>query len=100
MPEYALILLLFLLVSVVLQRHGRLKIYRSTKQLVITNICFLIIGVAWDHVAIGRGHWYFGQRYLLGPRIGLMPIEEYGFTFILPYFVLVLYRFIEKNFAR
>lgn len=64
----------------------------------VTNLVFLVVGVVWDHIAIGRGHWYFGQEYLLGPRIGLMPIEEYGFALIMPYFVLVLFGVIEKKF--
>ncbi len=100
MPEYASILLLFLVITIYLQRRFRIKIYASTKQMVITNTLFLLVAVIWDHYAIARGHWFFGLQFLLGPRIGLMPIEEYGFTFIMPYFVLVLYRLIEKYYKR
>lgn len=96
MPEYTFILVLFLAAGLILQRRFHLRLYKSTKQILLTNLLFFIVGVVWDHVAIGRGHWNFGERFLLGPRIGLMPIEEYGFTFIMPYFVLVVYRLIEK----
>lgn len=96
MPEYAIILSVFFIVAAVVQKKYRLTIYRSTRQMVVTNLLFLLVAVAWDQYAIARGHWFFGEQFLLGPRIGYMPIEEFRFTFIMPYFVLVLYRLIEK----
>jgi hypothetical protein len=39
----------------------------------------------------------FADEFLLGPRIGLLPIEEYGFFIIVAYFVLVVYKSIEKR---
>ena len=56
----------------------------------------IFVGVIWDHIAIYRGHWSFGKKFLLGPHIGLMPIEEFSFGIIMPYFGLVIYKIAEK----
>lgn len=56
----------------------------------------LLVGIIWDHIAISRGHWVFGKDFLLGPQIGLMPIEELGFIIVAWYFGLVIYKIFEK----
>ena len=96
MPEYFLILLSFLIITVFLHKKFKIKIYKSIKHLVITNLIFLVMGTVFDHFAIWRGHWSFGEKYLLGSKIGLMPIEEYGFILIMTYFIFVVYRILEK----
>jgi lycopene cyclase domain-containing protein len=97
MPEYALILLLFTLVSFSLQRIFRLKLYKSTKHFLIVNSIFLAIAILWDQFAIARGHWFFKEEFLLGFYIGSMPIEEIGFTLIIWYFGLVIYKLVEQK---
>ena len=96
MPEYALIVLFLLFVTVILHRRYRVKLFKSKSHLFIFYAIILLVGIAWDHIAISRGHWSFGERFLLGPRIGLMPIEEYAFGLIVPYFGLVVYKILER----
>ncbi len=96
-PEYFLILLTLLLTGFFLQRLFKIKIYKSTSHLLATNLFSLVIGTIWDQFAISRGHWSFGERFLLGPKIGYMPIEEYLFFLVIPYFGLVVYKIIEKK---
>ncbi|MBI3386070.1 lycopene cyclase domain-containing protein [Candidatus Gottesmanbacteria bacterium] len=100
MPEYAIILLSLFIIAFILQRLFRLQPYRSTKHMILTYAIALPIAVAWDQFAIWRGHWAFGEQFLLGPHIGYMPIEEFGFFFIFPYFGLVVYKLIEKNSSK
>lgn len=97
MPEYALILLFLLIFTIWFQRHFRVLVWRNFSHFLLLYAVLLPVAVVWDHVALARGHWSFGDKYLLGIRLGLMPIEEYGFIFITSYFGLVLYRVIEKH---
>lgn len=97
MPEYALILLLLLVITIFLHRRYKIKIFKSRSHLLIYYIIVLFIGIVWDHIAISRGHWSFGEEFLLGPRLGLMPVEEWGFILILAYFGQVIYKTIEKQ---
>jgi lycopene cyclase domain-containing protein len=97
MPEYALILLLILLVSIFLHRFNKITLFGSKIYLFVFYSIALLFAITWDHFAISRGHWSFTDEFLLGPRIGLLPIEEYGFFIIVAYFVLVVYKSIEKR---
>jgi len=96
MPEYALILLLLLLVTVFLHYRFKITIFKSKYHLFIFYAVIFIVGILWDHFAIGRGHWIFGREFILGQYIGLIPIEEYLFVIIVFYFSLVIYKITEK----
>jgi lycopene cyclase domain-containing protein len=50
----------------------------------------------WDSVAIWRGHWVFPGPGLVGIKIGLMPLEEYLFALVIPYFILTTYSVLKK----
>lgn len=99
MPEYAIILALFLAVAVTAHRMFKVAICSSKKQLLISMGSIAVIGIFWDYFAIVRGYWSFGDKYLLGIKLGVLPIEEVGFMFIMPYFFLVLYKVVEKYLA-
>ena len=94
--EYPLILLGFLVVSIFLHKHFKLKVFDSKKQLIYFYTLFLIIGTIWDNFAIYRGHWFYPGKGITGIFIGLMPIEDYFFLVITSYFGLVLYQTIRK----
>ena len=96
MSEYALILVLVLLVTVFFHRKYKVKLFKSKRHILVAYAIIIFVGVIWDHIAIYRGHWSFGKKFLLGPHIGLMPIEEFSFGIIMPYFGLVIYKIAEK----
>ncbi|KPJ70825.1 hypothetical protein AMJ51_00865 [Microgenomates bacterium DG_75] len=96
MPEYALILILLLFISVFLHRYFKLKLSKSKSHLFIFYAILFFVGIVWDQFAIGRNHWTYSEEFLLGPYVGFMPIEDYVFILVTPYFGLVVYKIIEK----
>jgi len=97
LPEYALIDLLVLVAAIFLHGRHKVRLFKSRKSLITFYGVMLSVGILWDHFALYRGHWSFGEEFLLGPRIGLMPIEEYAFMIIIIYFAMVVGRIIEKR---
>lgn len=97
MPEYFLILLGLFLATLVLHLYFKVKIYKSTKHFFIFNFVNLFLATIWDQIAIARGHWTFNPEYLLGLKIGFMPIEEFLFVLVLSYFALTFFKIIEKK---
>lgn len=96
--EYMIILLGVFSLSLFLEYKYRIKLFNSRKQRIIVSVIFFIIGSIWDSFAIWRGHWSFSGSGLLGITIGLMPLEEYLFIIILPYFILTVYRVLKNKF--
>lgn len=96
MPEYSFILTLLFIATLFLHRYFKLRLFSSFRHALLLYVVVLVIAVMWDQFAIWRGHWSFNEKFLLGSYIGYMPIEEYGFVLVMPYFGLVLYKLTEK----
>lgn len=95
--EYIIILAILFLFSIFLDFKYRIKLYNSRKERILIPILFFIVGFVWDTYAVYRGHWTFEGSGLIGIKIGLLPLEEYLFFLILPYFILTLYRVLKKE---
>jgi lycopene cyclase domain-containing protein len=61
--------------------------------LILTALVFVV----WDILAVSRGHWSFGLEHTLNWMIVNQPIEEIMFFFVIPFFGLVVYRFVSKG---
>ena len=94
--SYISILLVLLLVTASVHKGFGLRIYKKKKQMVVVNLFVLIVGVIWDSYAITHKHWTFPPGKVIG-YIGVMPIEEYMFIFIITYFILVSYHFVMSK---
>ena len=97
--EYLLILLFWLIVSAAIQYRYRIKLYRNVKQMVVTVGFYFIVGIAWDIIGATREHWTFGYENLMGIRLGVLPFEELLFMLIVPYGVLVFYKFFDMKLS-
>lgn len=87
----------FLVLAVFLKRHFDLMIYKSRKEMIFLVSTMFLIGIAWDYYATSRKHWVFPGNGLLGIRIYGLPIEEFLFMLILPYFIITVYKVYEMK---
>jgi lycopene cyclase domain-containing protein len=95
--EYLLIQLGFLIISIFLVCKYKLKIFKSKKHaFILLGVIFLLI-IIWDSTAVFYGWWKFPGTGLIGITIGLLPIEEYSLAIIVPWFIVVFYKFIEEK---
>ena len=95
--EYLIILIALFLISIFLEWKYHIHLYKSRKERIVIPVIFFIIGFLWDSLAVYRRHWTFEGSGLVGIKIGLLPIEEYLFFLIVPYFILTMYRFLKKE---
>ena len=93
--EYLILLIVIFLITLFLEFKFRVKLYSTRKERIIIPILFFVVGVILDSFAIWRGYWNFGE--LMGITIGFMPLEEYLFMIIFPYFIITLYRVLKKE---
>jgi lycopene cyclase domain-containing protein len=96
--EYLIILLVVLAITILLERISRVSLFHSWKERLLITGLFFVVGVVWDSFAIWQGHWIFPQGNNLGIVIGLMPLEEYFFMLIVPYFIITIYKVVDSRF--
>lgn len=87
----------FLLAGFIMAKVGKIKLYNSMQERILFPLSILIIGIVWDIFATLRHHWTFEGPGLIGWHIGTLPVEEYLFFLILPYFTLNLYYTIKNK---
>ena len=98
--EYLTILLVILTITFCIEKKNKIHLYKSQRERVEIVLFFFLFGVAWDSFAIYRGHWAFPIGKTLGITIGLMPVEEYLFALIIPYFVITIYKLFDSKFRK
>ena len=96
-PTYLCELLFFSLIAFFLQKNYRLKLFRNQKHYLIFFFVIALIGWIWDYTSVWLHIWEFPMQGTIGIRIGILPIEEYLFFLVVPYFGIALYKTIEKK---
>ncbi|OGI82651.1 hypothetical protein A3I95_01670 [Candidatus Nomurabacteria bacterium RIFCSPLOWO2_02_FULL_44_12] len=95
-----MILIIFFVFTLLLEKTHKIHLYHNRKERSEIVGLFFVIGVIWDTFAIWRSHWYFPGGGTLGIKIGLMPLEEYLFILIIPYFIITLYKVLDSKFKK
>ncbi len=97
--EYLAILVALLVSAVVLEHRYEVRLYRSMRERLVVTGLFFVVGVVWDTAAILRGHWSFHDGGLVGIRLGVMPLEEYLFILIVPFWILTVYTVVDEHWT-
>lgn len=99
-PTYLIILSLMLVGTVFLHRSQHLKLYRNLQHCLVYIAVIFICELVWDHYSVSQHIWSFPTGKTIGLRLGVLPIEEYLFFLIVPYFGVTVYKFLEKISAK
>jgi lycopene cyclase domain-containing protein len=97
---YLATLLLLALISLFLEWKYNFYLYRSWRWRVLTNLVFFLVGIVWDTYATMHGWWVYPGPGTVHIFIGQLPIEEWLFYLIVPYFGIVVYKLVEEKFDR
>lgn len=103
MPEryyYLFILVSCLIVTLPLEFALGARVYRRPRRTALAILPAFVTFAAWDLAASQRGHWWFSDRYTLGPRIVGLPIEEWLFFIVVPLCALLTYEAVGRVVQR
>ena len=95
--EYLIGLISVFLVCTAMKLRYNLRLFKSAKEGLLVMGSLFVIGSVWDSFAVLRGYWNYREQFLVGIRIGVMPLEEYLFVLVIPFLTLVVHRIVEKR---
>lgn len=94
--QYLAIIAGCLLVTLPLELVWGARVYRQPRRLVRSLAPAVAVFVAWDVLAIDRGHWWYNTRYVTGWRLlGALPVEELAFFVAVPICALLTYEAVK-----
>jgi lycopene beta-cyclase len=99
--HYALILAACLVVTLPLELGLGARVYRRPWLVTRTLLPVVAVFLTWDLLAyhVG-GHWWFADRYVLGPRLLGLPVEEWLFFAVVPLCALLTFEAVSTVLDR
>jgi lycopene cyclase domain-containing protein len=77
------------------------RVWRRPRRLLRALVPTVIVFLAWDMLAIGRHHWGFNERYLIGWSLPAdVPIEEFVFFIAIPICGLLTLEAVRRMLGR
>lgn len=101
MPErwyYLAVLVACLVITLPLEFVLGARVYRNPRRTLKAIAPVFALFAVWDLAATARGHWWFSERYTLGPRALSLPLEEWLFFAVVPLCALLTFEAV-KNVA-
>jgi lycopene cyclase domain-containing protein len=95
---YFLILACTLAGPLLLSFDKKVAFYKKWKYVFAAMILPAIVYLTWDAYFITKGVWSFNEKYITGPKLFNIPIEEVLFFFIVPYSCLFIYECVITYF--
>jgi lycopene cyclase domain-containing protein len=89
----------FFALAVWLEVEFHVHLYRTRKERILITLIFFVIGVAWDSISTIEKTWIYPGNGLIGIWIGVLPIEEYLFSLVVPFWILTVYRVLEAKLS-
>ena len=96
---YLAILLAFFACAVWLEWKYHVHLYANRRERLLITLMFFVIGVAWDSFSTIEKTWIYPGNNLIGITIGVLPLEEYLFSLIVPYWILTVYAILNKKLS-
>lgn len=97
---YLVMLLAFFAFAVWLEWKYRFTLYGTRKERLLITLIFFVIGVSWDSYATIHRTWIYPGNGLVGIWIGVLPLEEYLFSLIVPFWILTVYRVLDHKLSQ
>ena len=76
------------------------RVLRRPGRLLATLVPVLAIFITWDLIAVAHGHWTYHARYILGPHLLGLPVEEWLFFIVVPVCALLTFEALAFKPAR
>jgi lycopene cyclase domain-containing protein len=83
--------------GLLLQIIFKIRLFASFKAGIIFFLLVWVLTMPMDFYAVAKGIWNFPGAGTIGIRVFNVPIEENLFMIVVPYFVVVLYKIIDKK---
>lgn len=78
--------------------HPKIKFNRQFTAFFKSAFLVAFFFIIWDIWFTERGVWWFNNQYILGPKIGGLPIEELLFFICIPFSCVFTYFCLDKFF--
>ena len=89
----------FFAVAVWMELKFHIHLYQTRKERILITLIFFAIGVAWDSISTINKTWIYPGNGLVGIWIGVLPLEEYLFSLVVPFWILTFYKVLEAKLA-
>jgi lycopene cyclase domain-containing protein len=83
--------------GLLLQLAFKIRLFNSFKEGIVFFLLVWILTMPMDFYAVSKGIWSFPGTGTIGIRVFNVPIEENLFMIVVPYFVIVLYKIVNKK---
>ena len=95
--EYLILLISVFLICITVKLGYNLKLFKSSKEGALVFGSLFVIGSALDSLALFRGYWSYDEKFFVGVKVGVMPLEEYLFMIVIPFLTLIVYRMARRK---